>query len=75
MTERQLEKAAALASFESLSGQERAAGFREQTPFASDRFFRRGKTGEWRDRLTDEQVQRISAAHGNQMRRFDYLPA
>ena len=74
-TERQLEKAAALASFESLSGQEQAAGFREQTPFARDRFFRRGKTGEWRDRLTDEQVQRISAAHGNQMRRFDYLPA
>ena len=31
----QLAKASALASFDSLSGQEKRAGFREQTPFAT----------------------------------------
>jgi hypothetical protein len=73
-SEPQVAKATALASFDSLSGQEKRAGFREQTPFATDRFFRKGKLGEWREVLTDQQVERIVAVHGDQMRRFDYLP-
>jgi hypothetical protein len=67
-----LQKAIAFSSFETLKKQEQEHGFREKMPL-SESFFREGKTGGWRDKLTPEQVQAIIAAHGAVMRRFGYL--
>ncbi|MDB5359285.1 MAG: sulfotransferase domain protein, partial [Rhodospirillales bacterium] len=36
-------------------------------------FFREGKAGQWKKILSPEQVARIEADHGEQMRRFGYL--
>lgn len=68
-----LETAIALSSFERLSGQETASGFREKPPHA-ERFFREGRAGQWHHVLTEAQVRRIVVAHRAQMRRFAYLP-
>ena len=67
-----LEKAIRFSSFEKLSQQESEKGFRE-TPPRAERFFRKGKTGEWRDFLTGAQVERLIADHEVVMRRFGYL--
>ena len=67
-----LEKAIRFSSFETLKGQERNHRFAE-TPPGVDCFFRKGKSGSWRDSLTTEQVRRIVSDHGEVMRRFGYL--
>lgn len=67
----QLDRAIELSSFERLKAQEEEHGFREK-PKAAERFFRTGKAGQWREVLSDEQVARILADHGVQMRRFGY---
>ena len=36
-------------------------------------FFRAGKSGQWRNVLTSDQAQKITAAHGDVMRSFGYL--
>ena len=55
-----------------LRGQEREHGFQEKMQRAES-FFRKGKVGDWRDRLTPEQAACVIAAHGAVMRRFGYL--
>ncbi len=66
-------KAIKFSSFRTLQGQEKARGFRERSP-AAKLFFRAGRTGQWRNALSAEQVQRVVDAHCEQMARFDYLP-
>jgi hypothetical protein len=61
-------------SFERLQSQEEQMGFVEK-PEAAQRFFREGRAGQWKDVLTAAQVRRIVREHGEQMRRFGYLPA
>ena len=73
-TRRQLLKAIENSSFERLKEQEKKEGFREK-PKTAKTFFRSGKTGEWRKKLSREQIDRIITAHGEQMRRFGYLPS
>jgi hypothetical protein len=68
-----LERAINRSSFRVLQEQERRHGFKERGEKA-ERFFREGKSGQWRKALTPEQVERIVAAHAEQMRRFGYLP-
>jgi hypothetical protein len=58
--------------FDELARQEEAAGFRERSKKA-DRFFRSGRSGDWRNVLDADQVDRIVRAHGDVMRRFGYL--
>lgn len=58
--------------FDRIKAQEETHGFGEKT-YVSENFFRKGKVGDWRERLTDEQVQRIIEDHGDVMRRFGYL--
>lgn len=70
----QIERAAALASFDRLQRAELATGFLEKPPEAA-MFFRHGQAGQWREALTAEQVARVVAAHGPEMARFGYLPA
>jgi len=71
-TEAQLETAIARASFKELRAQEEAQGFREK-PERAEKFFREGKSGQWREKLTRRQIRRIVKDHGKQMRRFGYI--
>lgn len=72
-TPAEIGEAAAHSAFDRLARQEAESGFAERPP-AIGRFFRTGRAGEWRDRLTREQVDRIVSDHEEQMRRFNYLP-
>ena len=68
-----LNKAIRFSSFKELRKQEAVSGFRERSHHA-DRFFRVGRTGQWRKELSTPQIDRIVAAHHEQMERFGYLP-
>ena len=58
--------------FRELARQEAAAGFAEK-PARSESFFRQGRAGGWRERLSAAQVQRVVADHGDVMQRLGYL--
>ncbi len=60
-------------SFDKLRAQEAAAGFEERSE-KSERFFREGRVGQWREIMTPDQVDRLAGAHQEQMRRFGYWP-
>jgi len=60
-------------SFDNLQDEEERAGFRER-PQQAERFFREGRIGQWREVLTPQQVERVVAAHREQMARFGYWP-
>jgi len=68
-----LKRSLEFSSFKSLAEQEQATGFKEESVNNKGSFFREGKSGGWRDVLTDEQVAKIIAAHGPVMRKFKYL--
>ena len=72
-TEEQLARAVELTGFERLRAKESVAGFVER-PDTTNEFFRVGKSGQWRSKLTPEQVERVVTAHRPLMKRFDYLP-
>jgi hypothetical protein len=65
--------AIAASSFDRLRMQEDDAGFRERDN-RTERFFRRGLAGGWRDTLTIAQATRIARDHGSMMQRMGYLP-
>jgi hypothetical protein len=73
-TPRQLRKAIERSSFARLQAQEREKGFRERPKVSVQNFFREGRAGQWKEVLTPAQVERIVQDHGEQMRRFGYLP-
>jgi len=73
-TRRQLKKAIDLSSFVRLQAQERANGFRERPANADANFFRVGRAGQWKDVLTQAEIDRVVRDHGEQMQRFGYLP-
>jgi len=72
-TPEQIDEAIALASFDRLQAEEETRGFAERLE-NTGRFFRVGRAGQWREELSAEQVEQIVADHGEQMRRFGYLP-
>jgi hypothetical protein len=62
-------------SFEKLRAQEERIGFKERSP-ASERFFRVGKSDQWRTVLTESQIGRVVRKNILQMQRFGYwLPS
>ncbi|MDH0895944.1 MULTISPECIES: sulfotransferase domain-containing protein [unclassified Pseudomonas] len=65
-------KAIRFSDFAELQRQEHERGFRERSPRAA-RFFRQGRIGDWRERLTPGQIRRIVTRHAEVMRRFGYL--
>jgi hypothetical protein len=65
------EFAATATSFDALQRQEAAGGFVER-PSTTPQFFRRGKSGAWRQLLTPAQSGRIERDHGSAMRRLGY---
>jgi hypothetical protein len=69
-----VERAIKHAGFQSLSSMEKKHGFVEASDKAG-RFFRKGRTNEWREVLSREQAQRVIGAHREQMLRFGYVPA
>jgi hypothetical protein len=73
-TSAQLEKAIERSSFEKLQAQEKEKGFRERPEGADQSFFREGRAGQWKEVLTQAQIDRIVRDHGEQMQRFGYLP-
>jgi hypothetical protein len=72
-TPQQLAAAIDRSSFSTLRAQEESEGFHER-PVKTDRFFRDGRAGQWKDILTERQVSQIVEDHGPQMGRFGYLP-
>ena len=69
-----VEKALALSDFKTLQEQEKKEGFQEKSQ-SSEKFFRKGKIGSWREELNDNQAATIIADHRESMRRFGYLDA
>lgn len=67
-----LEKALRFSQFDVLQAQEAEAGFYEKMPL-SESFFRKGKIGSWREKLSAAQADRIINDHRDVMRRFGYL--
>lgn len=70
---KRLKKAIRFSSFDQLKAQEEKRGFSERYENAQS-FFRRGGQNEWREKLSQQQIQRIVDDHGQQMARFKYLP-
>lgn len=68
-----LERAIERSSFKSLREQEDQKGFKEKSPHA-EKFFRAGRSGQWRDLLTQSQIDRVVAQNKEQMHRFGYWP-
>jgi hypothetical protein len=68
-----LRRAIKNSSFEKLRQQEDKTGFKERAPKA-ERFFRVGKSGQWKTALTQAQVDRVVSVHQEQMERFNYFP-
>ncbi len=67
-----IRRAVTRASFKKLQASERDQGFAERSMY-SEKFFRSGKAGAWKDKLTPAQAKRIERDHGEQMARFGYL--
>jgi aryl sulfotransferase len=68
-----IERAARLSSFDVLREQEAEKGFGEApVRMAGSRFFREGKTGGWRDELSETQRRRVEADHAPMMARLGY---
>lgn len=68
-----LDKALRFSSFRELRRQEAATGFVEARPDGGAEFFRAGKTGNWADVLSADQVERLVACHREVMIDFGYL--
>lgn len=66
-----IKKAIRFSNFSILKRQEREIHFKEKPP-QTEFFFRSGKCGEWKNKLTPEQIQRVINDHGSVMRRFSY---
>jgi hypothetical protein len=73
-TPSQIDLAIERSSFAKLRDQEEKTGFGEKSDKAA-RFFREGRSGQWKENLTPTQVDRIVKDHREQMARFGYLPS
>lgn len=70
---KQLKQAVRHSSFDTLRKQEDQQGFKEKSP-NSKRFFRKGKSNQWRTKLSRDQVAEIVDQNREQMQRFKYIP-
>jgi len=60
-------------TFDKLQQHEAQNGFREKHQRSTDQFFREGKAGGWKGRLTRAEAQSIEDQHGEVMGRLGYL--
>ena len=70
--EERLQKAIAFSDFKLLSQMEKKDGFKEKLQ-KSESFFWKGKTGTYREYLTEEYIDKIVVYCGETMKQFDYL--
>jgi Sulfotransferase domain len=68
----QLRRAIEKSSFAELARQEEERGFVER-PKTSEKFFRAGKAGQWREVLSQSEVNAIVSTHAPMMMRLGYL--
>ncbi len=59
-------------SMEKLQLQETTNGFKENAS-RTNRFFRKGMVGEWREQLSEKQIAKIISDHSNVMQQLGYL--
>jgi len=69
-----IEKAIRFSAFKNLRKQEDESTFKEKPP-ATKNFFRKGKSGGWREELNDKQVAQVIEDHSEVMKRLGYLSA
>lgn len=67
-----LDRAIQFSSFDTLAAMEAADGFPERSKF-SERFFRSGKVGGWRDVMPRELERRITKDHRRTLKALDYI--
>ncbi|HZW26304.1 MAG TPA: sulfotransferase domain-containing protein [Gallionella sp.] len=72
--EERIARAVRFSEFNTLKAQEISNGFKDSPTGVQD-FFRKGIVGDWENVLTETQVHRIIADHGEIMARFGYLDA
>ena len=70
-TDAQIEKAICLSDFAKLKAEEAQQGFKER-PYQAAAFFRSGRVGDWRNHLSDAQVEQLLRDHGETMRKLGY---
>ncbi len=70
---KQVARAVKQSSFKALRSMEKRDGFTERSRH-SKAFFRVGKTGQWKSKLTSDQVNRIVRPNADLMKKFGYLP-
>jgi len=68
-----LKKAIRFSSFKELSRQEQTTKFVESRPDGKSRFFRSGRSGSWREILTEEQVDALIGHNREMMLKLGYL--
>jgi hypothetical protein len=68
-----IKSAVAKSQFSQLKQQEAKFGFVEN-PSESNRFFRLGSANQWRELMSNDDIQRVVDAHPQQMQKFGYIP-
>lgn len=71
--DKQINRALHHSRFDELKRQERDKGFAEK-PQKSKSFFHRGTAGNWREKLSTQQVDMLIQSHHKVMSQYDYLP-
>ncbi len=71
--DKKIEQALYFSRLEELQKQEETNGFREKSP-GSTSFFRKGIKGEWKMKLTKQQVNKLVKVHGETMEKYGYRP-
>lgn len=69
-----LERAVAFSELKALQRQEATKGFSERRP-GQARFFRSGRVGEWREVMTEDQIQALEAHFLPVMQQWGYIAA
>jgi aryl sulfotransferase len=69
---KRIKKAIFFSSFDVLKKMELDKGFKEKSS-AQDKFFRKGIVGDWRNKLSKAQVDRLVSDHYQVMKKFNYL--
>jgi len=70
-----LKRAVAFSDFKELSRQERSVRFVESRPDGKSRFFREGRSGRWRELLSQAQIDRLVEANRPVLQELGYLTA
>lgn len=68
----EIERAIASSTMSELQEQEGQSSFREKSPKA-ERFFRKGAVDDWKNYLSNNQVERIIECHAEMMQKLGYL--